>query len=215
MAAHWFWWILAALLVGAELLTGTFYLLAVGVAFAVGGLVALARSPRPEVQLGVAAVVARRRGLSSRIAGAVAHAAPAPVAIPLIGQSVRVQAWNADGTARVAYRGSRVDRRALDTRCAPRGDVMFIVGARGSTLLIQPAGPGHYGRLTLPFPRRSRAMVQFGASPRSTFLIFLVALIVVVKAIRVVPQQQALGPRAARAGRCGAAAGPQLRDSVR
>jgi len=32
---YWVWWALAAILVGAELMTGTFYLLAVGVAFAV------------------------------------------------------------------------------------------------------------------------------------------------------------------------------------
>jgi len=36
MTDYWTWWILAAVLVGAELVTGTFYLLAVGVAFAVG-----------------------------------------------------------------------------------------------------------------------------------------------------------------------------------
>ena len=30
---YWIWWVLAAVLVGAELFTGTFYLLAVGVAF--------------------------------------------------------------------------------------------------------------------------------------------------------------------------------------
>ena len=33
MADYWIWWTLAAVLVGAELMTGTFYLLAVGVAF--------------------------------------------------------------------------------------------------------------------------------------------------------------------------------------
>ena len=32
MAHYWLWWIAAIVLAGAELLTGTFYLLAVGVA---------------------------------------------------------------------------------------------------------------------------------------------------------------------------------------
>jgi hypothetical protein len=40
MGAFWIWWIAAAALIGAELLTGTFYLLAVGSAAAIGGLAA-------------------------------------------------------------------------------------------------------------------------------------------------------------------------------
>ena len=40
MNGYWVWWIAAVVLVAAELLTGTFYLLAVGVAAALGGLVA-------------------------------------------------------------------------------------------------------------------------------------------------------------------------------
>ena len=40
MAAHWVWWILGVVLIGAELVTGTFYLLAVGIAFLAGGLAA-------------------------------------------------------------------------------------------------------------------------------------------------------------------------------
>ena len=38
MNDYWIWWIAAALLVGAELLTGTYYLLAVGLALGIGGL---------------------------------------------------------------------------------------------------------------------------------------------------------------------------------
>ena len=40
MSAYWIWWIAAAALVGAELLTGTFYLLVVGIALAFGGAAA-------------------------------------------------------------------------------------------------------------------------------------------------------------------------------
>ena len=47
MADYWIWWVLAALLVAAELMTGTFYLLAAGVAFAVGGVAALAGDELP------------------------------------------------------------------------------------------------------------------------------------------------------------------------
>ena len=38
MGGHWVWWSAAAVLVGAELVTGTFYLLAVGIAAAFGGV---------------------------------------------------------------------------------------------------------------------------------------------------------------------------------
>ena len=59
MADYWIWWILAAVLIGTELLTGTFYLLAVGVAFVLGGVAAWLGGSLP-VQLligGVFAVV--------------------------------------------------------------------------------------------------------------------------------------------------------------
>src|SRR5262245_11773272 len=45
MADFWVWWILGALLVGLELATGTFYLLAVGIAFGLGGVAALLGAP--------------------------------------------------------------------------------------------------------------------------------------------------------------------------
>ena len=133
MADYWIWWMLAGGLVVAELVTGTFLLLALGVAFAVGGLVALAGAAF-ELQLLVAGVVA--------IAGVfIAHRwrrkfqVPAPDMASDVGQTVRVQAWNPDGTARVAYRGTLWMAEAASPE-VPRADTMVIVGRRGSTLLI-------------------------------------------------------------------------------
>jgi membrane protein implicated in regulation of membrane protease activity len=132
MAEYWIWWILAALLVGAELLTGTFYLLAVGIAFAVGGLAALFGTPFP-FQLVVAGVLT--------VAGTmVAHrwrlkrvVAPQP---PLdLGQSVKVLGWKDDVKARVSYRGTQWDAELAEPGL-PRAETMYIVGTRGSTLLI-------------------------------------------------------------------------------
>ena len=132
MADYWFWWLLAALLVGAELMTGTFYLLAVGIAFAVGGFVALAGAEFP-FQLIVAGVLA--------VAGTIiAHrwrlkrVVPAQPSLDL-GQSVKVLGWKDDGSARVAYRGTQWDAE-LAAPGVPRAETMYIVGARGSTLLI-------------------------------------------------------------------------------
>lgn len=138
MAAYWIWWILAGGLVIAELVTGTFLFLAVGVAFAVGGLVALVGAPF-EMQLLIAGAVA--------LAGTfLAHrwrrrnATPAENAAPDIGQTVRVQAWNPDGTARVAYRGTLWMAEAASPD-VPRADTMVIVGMRGSTLVIADRRP--------------------------------------------------------------------------
>src|SRR2546423_10388165 len=47
MSAYWMWWIAAAALIAAELLTGTFYLLAVGIAVACGGVAAWLGAPIP------------------------------------------------------------------------------------------------------------------------------------------------------------------------
>ena len=138
MAAYWLWWILAGGLVAAELLTGTFYLLAVGVAFAVGGVAAWLGASGA-IQLAVAAVVA--------IAGTFAahrwrtrHATPAPEVPFDVGQAVEVQAWNADGSARVAYRGS-LWTAELASPGTPRAQTMYIVATRGSTLLVADRRP--------------------------------------------------------------------------
>ena len=133
VAAYWIWWILAGGLVVAELLTGTFLFAGVAVAFGIGGLVALAGASF-EMQLLIAGFVA--------IAGIfLAHrwrrrdTTPAPDLASDVGQTVRVQAWNPDGTARVAYRGSLWTAEAAAPDVA-RADTMVIVGRRGSTLLI-------------------------------------------------------------------------------
>ena len=139
MAAHWVWWILGVALIGAELLSGTVYLFAIGAAMLVCGLVAWAGASMP-VQLLVAAVLA--------FAGSYAahrwrsrHAEPAPQPPLDVGQSVQVQFWQPDGTARVAYRGTQWDAE-LARPDARREKTMYIVGTRGSTLVIAPERPG-------------------------------------------------------------------------
>src|SRR6478735_9359251 len=57
VAAYWIWWVLACVLVGAELFTGTFYLLAVGAAFAIGGVAAWLGGSTP-IQLLIGGVLA-------------------------------------------------------------------------------------------------------------------------------------------------------------
>jgi len=138
MSVEWAWWILAAVLVGAELLTGTFYLLAVGMAVAFGGVAAYAGASLP-VQFAVAGVlgiiltiVAHRMRLS--------RGAP-PLQPSLdIGQAVRVEMWNADGTARVSYRGTSWDAEPVTTD-VPHAATMYIVATRGSRLVLSDRRP--------------------------------------------------------------------------
>lgn len=133
MDALWYWWIAAAVLIGAELMTGTYYLLAVGIALAVGGVAALAGASGP-IQLTVAAL----SGVALTVAAhrwRLQRALP-PAQPPLdVGQPVRVLGWNDDGSARVNYRGTQwtAELVAPDT---PRADTMVIVATRGSILVI-------------------------------------------------------------------------------
>ena len=138
MADYWIWWVLAAALVGLELVTGTFYLLAVGVAFALGGLAAVLGASLP-VQMLIGGV--------SAVAGTIAahqwrksHAMPAPQAGLDVGQEVQVLSWHDNGTARVTYRGTQWDAEIAAPH-APRAQTMYIVGTRGSTLVVAANKP--------------------------------------------------------------------------
>lgn len=132
MDSYWLWWILAAITIAAELMLGTFYLLAVGIAFAIGGVTALLGASL-EVQLAVAGVLAV-------ILTMIAHrwrlkrVDPPQPSLDL-GQSVQVLGWKDDGTARVSYRGTQWDAE-LAGAGEGRAETMYIVGTRGSTLLI-------------------------------------------------------------------------------
>jgi membrane protein implicated in regulation of membrane protease activity len=138
MGGHWVWWIAAAVLVGAELLTGTFYLLAVGIAAAIGGVAAWLGAGVPLQYLvagGLAVVLTilahqwRRR-----------QAPTAPQVSLDVGQTVHVQTWNDDGTARVAYRGTLWDAE-LAAPGVPHADTLYIVATRGSVLVLSDRRP--------------------------------------------------------------------------
>ena len=138
VATYWIWWVLAAVLVGAELITGTFYLLAVGLAFALGGAVAWFGASAP-AQMFVGGVFA--------VAGTIAahqwrkkHAMPVPQTGLDVGQEVQVLAWHDNGTARVNYRGTQWDAE-IAAPGAARAQTMYIVATRGSTLVITPIKP--------------------------------------------------------------------------
>lgn len=138
MSVYWTWWIVAALLIGAELVTGTFYLLAIGIAVALGGVAAWLGAGEA-VQFAVAGVL----GVALTIVAhrwRLARATPPPLPSFDVGQSVRVQTWNPDGSARVAYRGSDWNAE-LAAPDVPRGETMYIVATRGSVLVLSDRKP--------------------------------------------------------------------------
>ena len=103
------WWVLAGSAVALELFTGTFYLLMVALGLAAGAIaahlgLALTWQLVSAAVVGSAAVVAwtllqRRRPQRS---------ARAERSVNLdIGEQVHIEAWQADGTATVKYRGAQ------------------------------------------------------------------------------------------------------------
>jgi membrane protein implicated in regulation of membrane protease activity len=138
MTTYWIWWIAAAALVAAELLTGTFYLLVVGIAVACGGVVAWLGGSA-EYQwliasvLGVAGVVALERWKRGR------GRSPDQPSLD-VGQMVRVESWGPARTARVSYRGTTWDAELASPE-TPQAETMYITAMRGSTLIVSDRRP--------------------------------------------------------------------------
>ncbi len=112
MEASTFWWIAAAGLVIAELLTGTIYLLAVAVG-GIAGALAAHLGMGLTAQIVIAAVVGTATTLFwhfSKARQRRAEIAPANANADVnqdIGAQVMVNDWNTDGTAQVNYRGAQ------------------------------------------------------------------------------------------------------------
>ncbi|WP_455282069.1 NfeD family protein [Cupriavidus necator] len=138
--AYYIWFVAAVVLVIVELNTGTFYLLMVAVGLAAGGIGAL-MGLSPAAQTLVAALVAavliaglRRTRFGKLRRG---NAAADPDVNLDIGQELDVPAWDANGRARVPYRGADwTVELAPDCTAAPGR--YRIVAVRGSTLVVSP-----------------------------------------------------------------------------
>ena len=139
------WFVAAFVLLIAELLTGTFYLLMVAIGCAIGGLAATAGAGTPlqfvaAAAVGIAATLVLRRTRWGARHAKVDALANRDVVLD-IGEVVQVDAWH-DRTAYVRYRGAQwsatLEPGALETA----GD-QVIKAVRGSTLVVAPvARPG-------------------------------------------------------------------------
>lgn len=137
------WWLAAGGLVAAELATGTFYLLMVALGCAAGALAAHAGLGSTG-QMATAALLG-----AAFTAGWHVKRARSPRSAPAesnrdvnldLGQTLHVETWAADGTARVPYRGtSWTVRWAGDGTPTPGQQI--IIAVQGNQLRVRPGTP--------------------------------------------------------------------------
>jgi len=132
---YWIWVIAGIALVVAELLSGTFYLLVLGVAAFVAAATAWFGAPFLAQVLAAGAIaVAGVFWIRSR-----KHALATPDMAPLdVGQSVTLQSWvnQADRVARVRYRDALWDAIIEGEARGEAGEVFYITRVEGSTLRV-------------------------------------------------------------------------------
>jgi len=133
MQAWFLWWIIAAVLVGIELTTGTFYLLVYGVAAAVAGLAAWLGA-NLVIQLLVAALIAISGTYALRRWRRSNDHTDSDMQGMDIGQSVRVESWS-QGRGQVQYRGAVWDAEAESVQVDVSQPLM-IRAVKGSTLIL-------------------------------------------------------------------------------
>ncbi len=133
MEYYIYWFVLALVVLGLEMATGTFYMLVLALALGVGGVAALLGMSVPW-QLAFSAVagiigtvlVSRMRSVRGR--AAVNQSLD-------IGQYVKVITWREDGSARVFYRGAEWDAEPESADMA-RDGVFYIKAIHGTKLVL-------------------------------------------------------------------------------
>lgn len=137
------WWVVAGVLVAAELATGTFYLLLIALGLAAGATAAhLGLSTTSQIV--AAAIVGGGATLAwylvRRSRGPADAAARENRDVNIdIGEPVHVDAWAGDRTTRVHYRGSVWTARLLPGAPAVAGPHR-VAAVEGNWLVLAPAG---------------------------------------------------------------------------
>jgi membrane protein implicated in regulation of membrane protease activity len=136
MADSTTWWLLAGAAVAVELLTGTFYLLMLGIGMAAGALAAHAGAGMA-TQLVAAAVIGGGAVAAWHVVRRRRYAGTPGVSTNLdldAGEQVQVDAWGADNTASVRYRGALW--KAVPADGVPRGSGLHRVRQVDGTRLV-------------------------------------------------------------------------------
>lgn len=127
MSGFVWWFVLGFVLLIAELMTGTFYLLVIALALGAAGLASLLGAG-----LALQFVVATAIGVGGAVwlrqtrAGRLGRPDPAdPVQNMDVGQTLRVDQWSAARTARASYRGALWDVQLADGEAAQPGE--FVI----------------------------------------------------------------------------------------
>jgi membrane protein implicated in regulation of membrane protease activity len=132
------WWLIAGVLVAAEMATGTFYLLMLALGVAAGALAAHAGLGLSGQLVAAALVgggaVAFWYFKRQRTPRAAAAGANRDVNLD-IGERVQVDTWQPDGSARIQYRGAQWSARFAGAG-APQPGEHRIRGIDGSELLL-------------------------------------------------------------------------------
>ncbi len=141
MADSTYWWLAAGVLVAAELVSGTFYLLMLAGGMAAGALSAHMGLP-PHWQWSIVAIVGgasvliwRRYRLQSQ---ARTQEDPTLQVRLDLGETVQVTQWRSDGTASVKYRGAQWEA-VLQAGQAPEAGHFVIEQVVGNRLHVVKA----------------------------------------------------------------------------
>lgn len=132
----WVWWfVLAFVLVVAELLTGTFYLMMIAIALAAAGVASLVGAPLV-IQLVIAVIFGFGGALLLRRMrfGRLENADAEPLQNMDVGQTLHVQRWSGGRTARASYRGAQWDIELADGEEPQAGE--FVIQAIHANRLV-------------------------------------------------------------------------------
>lgn len=134
------WWVAAGIAVAAELATGTFYLLMIALGLGAGALAAHAGLALSAQVICAALIGGGATALWHWRRYRQPRSAPARENRDVnldIGERVRVDAWAADRTARVQYRGSAWTARLAPGAVAAPGEHL-VTAVEGNWLVVAP-----------------------------------------------------------------------------
>lgn len=134
------WMIIAGILAGAEMMTGTFYLLVLSVGAGAGAAADYAGISSVEIQIAIAAAVSVVGYFVVRTLipkKSMQNPSVNPDLNMDIGSTVRIDSVNDDGTARVTHRGAVWRARVLDAASTPQLHTDYVIeGIDGATLIL-------------------------------------------------------------------------------